>query len=115
MDRGTIIPAFVTRLAVAVAGLLTVAVLLLTIFNDKGILKVREQNKQLEQLNKDLDNISTENKQLGQDINDLYSNPTVIERRAREQLRLVRPNEVILITPESEAAPEKPSTGDTKH
>jgi len=88
------------RIAFGVFGLLTVAVLILAVFNDKGWLQVRAQSNKLTTLETDLGKLDAENKQLTKEIQALRTDPTTIERLAREELKLVKPGEVVLVTPE---------------
>jgi cell division protein FtsB len=91
----------IVRIALGVFGLLTVAMLLLAIFNDRGALQVRAQARKLSEIEADLQKIDAENKRLGQDIQALRTDRTTIERLAREELKLVKPGEIILVTPEN--------------
>ena len=89
----------IIRIAVGVFGLLTVAMLLLAVFNDKGALQVRAQASRLTAIEADILKLDAENKQLTSEIQALRSDPTAIEKVAREELKLVKPGEVVLVTP----------------
>jgi cell division protein FtsB len=91
----------IVRIAMAVFGLLTVAMLLLAIFNDKGALQVRSQAKKLGALEADIDKIISENTRLNAEIQALRHDPAAIEKLAREELKLVKPGEIILVSPEN--------------
>ena len=91
----------IVRIALAVFGLLTLAVLLLAVFNDKGLLEVHAQAKKLSAIETDIGKLDAENKQLSSDIQSLRSDPSTIEKFAREELKLVRPGEIVLVTPEN--------------
>jgi cell division protein FtsB len=88
------------RIALGVFGLLTIAVLVLTVFNDKGVLQVRAQSKKLTTIQGEVTTIDAENKQLTKEIQALRTDPTTIERLAREDLKLVKPGEIVLVSPE---------------
>ena len=90
----------IVRIALGVFGLLTVAILLLAVFNDKGALQVRAQSKKLSSIEAEISNLDSENKQLAAEIESLRTDPTAIEKIAREELKLVKPDEIILVTPE---------------
>jgi cell division protein FtsB len=90
----------IVRIAVGVFGLLTFAMLLLAVFNDKGALQVHVQSKKLSGVEAEINRIEGENKQLTEEIQALRSDPTTIEKLAREELKLVKPGEVVLVTPE---------------
>lgn len=91
----------IVRIALAVFGLLTVAMLLLAVFNDKGALEVHAQAKKLATLESDITKLAADNKQLTSDIQALRGDPATIEKFAREELKLVKPGEIVIVTPEN--------------
>ena len=91
----------IVRIALGVFGLLTVAMLLLAVFNDKGALQVHAQANKLSAIESEITNLDAENKQLNDEIQALRSDPTTIEKFAREELKLVKPGEIVLVTPEN--------------
>jgi cell division protein FtsB len=91
----------IVRIAVGVFGLLTVAMLLLAVINDKGAIQVHAQAKKLEALQAEVSKLSAENSALSSEIQKLRTDPTTIEKFAREELKLVKPGEVVLVTPEN--------------
>ena len=96
MKQGVIV-----KIAFGVFGLLTIAMLLLAVFNDKGALQVRTRSQKLTALQNEITNIDAENKQLNAEIQALRTDPTTIEKFAREELKLVKPGEIVLVTPEN--------------
>jgi cell division protein FtsB len=91
----------IVRIAVAVFGLLTVAMLLLAVFNDKGAMQVRAQAKKLTAIEEEIQKLEAENKKLNGEIQALRTDSTTVERLAREELKLVKPGEVVIVTPEN--------------
>jgi cell division protein FtsB len=91
----------IVRIAVGVFGLLTVAMLLLAVINDRGAIQVHAQAKKLEALQAEVSKLSAENSALSSEIQKLRTDPTTIEKFAREELKLVKPGEVVLVTPEN--------------
>ena len=91
----------IVRIALAVFGLLTVAMLLLAVFNEKGALQVHAQARKLSTIESEVSRLDAENKKLTAEIQALRSDPTTIEKLAREELKLVKPGEVVLVTPEN--------------
>src|SRR5687767_12401693 len=89
----------IVRIAVGVFGLLTVATLLLAVFNDKGALQVHAQSEKYSILESEISAIESENTALTGEIQSLRTDPATIERIAREELKLVKPGEVVLVTP----------------
>jgi cell division protein FtsB len=91
----------IVRIALAVFGLLTVAMLLLAVFNERGALQVHARAQKLTAIESDISNLDAENKQLAAEIQALRSDPGTIEKFAREELKLVKPGEIVLVTPEN--------------
>jgi cell division protein FtsB len=87
------------RIGLGVFGLLAISTLLLAIFNDRGLLQVRSQSQRISALEAEVSKIEAENKQLTEEIHALRTDPAAIEKLAREELRLVKPGEVVLVTP----------------
>jgi cell division protein FtsB len=94
----------VSRIAVGVFGLMTVAMILLAIFDDRGALAVRERRLKRDELKAQVTTIQKQNEEYRKEIEALRSDPATIEKRAREKLKLVKPDEIILQLPE-EATP----------
>ena len=90
----------IVKIALGVFGLLTVAMLLLAVFNDKGLIEVHAQAKKLAVVESEVSTLDNENKLLNADIQNLRSDAGTIEKFAREELKLVKPGEIILVTPE---------------
>jgi cell division protein FtsB len=101
MDHRSLTQGLIVRIALGVSGLLTVALLVLAVFNDKGVIQVHSQSTKLSTLEADVARIDTENKQLIDEIQALRTDPGTIEKLAREELKLVKPGEVVLVTPEN--------------
>jgi cell division protein FtsB len=93
--------AVIVRIALGVFGLLTVAMLLLAIFNDKGAIQVHAQANKLAAIEADVSKLSAENSALSSEIQKLRTDPTTIEKFAREELKLVKPGEVVIQIPEN--------------
>jgi cell division protein FtsB len=89
----------IVRIALAVFVLLTVAMLLLAVFNEKGALQVHAQAKKLAAIESEIAILDGQNKQLNSDIQALRTDPAAIEKVAREELKLVKPGEIVLVTP----------------
>lgn len=89
----------INQIALIVFAVLAAATLLLAVFNDHGLLAVHAQAQKLSSVQADVVKIQDENKQLNEEIHALHTDPTTIERLAREELRLVKPGEVVLVTP----------------
>jgi cell division protein FtsB len=75
-----------------------------SVFGDRGILNLVEKRRQLDALRAELEELRSENARLSSEIAALRTSPRAIERLAREQLGLARPDEtVFLIREQSES------------
>ena len=74
------------------------------IFGANGALVYQKKKAEFRSLQKDVQQLETENQGLSQQIRALKSDPKAIEREAREQLRYAKPGEVVYLLP---AAPQK--------
>ncbi len=99
MGERKIMQGLLPRIAVGVFGLLTVGMLLLAVFDPHGALAVRRQHAKLNQINSEVLTLTEQNKELRKQIDQLEHDPATIERIAREQLNMVKPGEIILVTP----------------
>ena len=99
MDNRNVAHGMMVRVGLGVFGLLTVAALVLTLVSDRGLLEVRAKAARLSDLEQQIYELATENADLVEEILTLRTNPMEIERLAREELKLVRPGEIILMAP----------------
>ena len=100
MDNRVPSQGMMVRVGLAVFGLLTVAILVLTLISERGLFAVRERAQELGGLGERIAELKAENEAMREEIEDLrnpYSGE--VERRAREELNLVLPGEVILAPP----------------
>lgn len=78
--------------------LLSAAVALLLIsdvFGTHGVLAMRRSQKQAEEIQKQINQLNEENRQLQQRVKSLKTDPAAVERIAREEMGLARPGEYI--------------------
>jgi cell division protein FtsB len=93
--------AFVLGAVIALAALAVGSV-----FGDRGIINMVGEREKIETLRGELDELRAENARLASEIRDLRENPRAIERLAREQLGLARPDETVFLI--REASPGDP-------
>jgi len=65
----------------------------------RALLEARRKNREIKQ---EIEKLGEENRQLEGEIQDLRGNPVAIERLAREQMRMAKPNEIILAIPDEQ-------------
>jgi cell division protein FtsB len=68
-----------------------------SIFGDRGILSLVAQRRQLEALRQQMQALRVENARLAAEITALRTSPRAIERIAREELALARPDETVFL------------------
>jgi cell division protein FtsB len=64
-------------------------------FDAEGLRKERRMREQAAQLRADNQRLGAENARLAREVQALRSNPAALERAAREELRFVRPGELV--------------------
>ena len=87
-----------------VVWLLALALLALVahdLFGEHGYLAMRRSRQELEERRQEMQTLIEQNKRLAEEVKALKSDPRMIEKVAREQLKLARPGEVIYTLPES--------------
>jgi cell division protein FtsB len=78
-------------------GIALIALAVGSVFGDRGILNMVAEREKTEALRSELEALRAENARLSQEITDLRSNPRAIERLAREELGLARPDETVFL------------------
>ena len=107
----------IVRIALAVFGLLTVAMLLLTVFNEKGSLQVHAQARKLSAIESEISRLDAENKKLTAEIQALRSDPTTIEKLAScawERSRVNDPSGLAMCHADLAHLPAGNDSGSTK-
>ena len=98
------------RNAIYILLLVCIALVVHEIFGQRGFLAMRQQQKEVEALQQQMQRLQQENLALEKQINALRSDPKAIERVAREQMRMARPGEIIYTLPEKENKTASPAT-----
>lgn len=99
VDQGSLVTGVRNRIALVVFAVLAFGLLLLAIFNDKGVLQVHSQSQKLAGVEAEIRKIEAENQALSDEIQALRTDPAMIEKLAREELKLVKPGDVVLLSP----------------
>lgn len=97
------------RLGTAAAVVLIVGVLLHAMFGANGMVIYRQKRAELQALQSEVERLQKENGQHVDQIKALKTDPSAIEKEAREQLHYTRPGEVILVSPEPPQKPAAPT------
>lgn len=88
-----------TKLATAAVAVVAILLAIHVIFGANGMVVYQEKKSEYRVLQKDADQLQKENQQLSDRIKALKTDPSAIEKEAREQLHYARPGEVIYLTP----------------
>jgi cell division protein FtsB len=72
-----------------------------SVFGDRGILNMMSERDKVEALRGELDELRAENARLSAEIADLRTSPRAIERLAREELGMARPDETVFLIREA--------------
>ena len=91
---------------------------LAAVFGDSGFLDLRRRHREIEELTKEVERRKAEVAALDTHVKRLQTDPTAVERIAREDLGLVAPGEITFLLPRDEptpggaaAAPPEPAPG----
>jgi cell division protein FtsL len=103
------LPAFVEEHGRAILGLFVLALVVHDVFGAHGFIAMRRTQTEIERVRKDIDRLNSENRELGQQVKALKTDPRLIEKIAREELQRGRPGEVIIRIPQSQQPPDSPA------
>lgn len=90
------------RFLLIVLGLGLLALVVHALFGARGYVALRQQRKEYERLKQEIQALREENQQLIEEIKTLKSDPEMIERIAREELKLARPGETVIALPQTQ-------------
>src|SRR4029077_19889903 len=83
----------------ALLGICVFGLLLHDIFGTHGYLAMRRTKQEIERVQSDINRLAKENAALSEEVKSLKTDPHKIEPKARDELGLPKPNEVITKTP----------------
>ena len=90
-----------TRRRLATAGVLVMTgwLFLHVMFGANGMVVYRQKHAEYQNLQKEIDGLQKENDRYTGQIKSLKTDPSTIEKEAREQLHYARPGEVVYVAP----------------
>jgi cell division protein FtsB len=98
MSAAATTPPSLRRRAATLASLLALIALVVgSLFGDRGLLHLMAQRERAERLQTEIEELRAENGRLASEILALRRDPRAIERLAREQLGLARPGELVFL------------------
>ena len=93
------------KLATGAVALLAFQVAWHVVFGANGALVYQQKRTEYRKLQRETEQLQQENQKLQERIQSLKSDPKMIEKEAREQLRYARPGEVVYTVPAPPAPP----------
>ncbi len=78
-------------------GIALIALVVGSVFGDRGFLNLVEKRRHVAELRIEIEGLRSENARLAAEVGALRSSPRAIERLAREQLGLARPDETVFL------------------
>lgn len=88
------------RLLLIVIGLGLFALVVHAVFGERGYLSLGAQRAEYERLKQEMQKLVEENQQLREEIKALKTDPSAVERVAREELKMAKPGETVITLPE---------------
>jgi cell division protein FtsB len=96
-DRGRTDIGLRRKAATLASIILVIALVVGSLFGDRGFLQLFRQQQRAQALARDIDELRMDNRRLASEIAALRSDPRAIERLAREELGLTRPGETVFL------------------
>ena len=90
-------------------GLLVLVMIVHDVFGTHGFLVMRRTQNEIRKVKADLEALSKENAALAQEVEDLNTDPRLIEKIARDDLGLARPGEIIIRIPQGQPPEQSPA------
>ncbi|MBP7652981.1 septum formation initiator family protein [Candidatus Dependentiae bacterium] len=81
---------------IIIASILFLTVMHFILFSDSGLIKRYRLNKEKNRLSKEIENLKIEISDLKTDIDNLKTNDFYVEKFARDNYKLLKPNEIIV-------------------
>ena len=91
---------FRRKLLIAGLGFFFLVLLLASFFGKKGLIEIYRAQKEHKTLLQEIGRLEIEKRRLKKEIEELKQNPKAVEKKAREKLWLVKPDEVVIIKKE---------------
>jgi cell division protein FtsB len=92
------------RAIVLVSVIVLVALTVGSVFGDRGLLTLFQKRRQVDELRLELEALRDDNARLASEIAALRTSPRAVERLAREELGLARPDEVVFLLHRTDAS-----------
>ncbi|MBN1223673.1 MAG: septum formation initiator family protein [Candidatus Aminicenantes bacterium] len=85
------------KLLISGAAFLFLVFFIASFFGERGLIEVYQTQKKCDALAQEKSILLEKKQKLERDIQELMSNPSAVEKRAREKLWLMKPDELVII------------------
>jgi cell division protein FtsB len=85
------------KLFLSGAAFLFLVFLIASLFGERGLVEVYQTQKKKNTLVQEKNRLLTEKKKLERDIEELKTNPEAVEKKARDKLWLMKPDEIVIL------------------
>jgi cell division protein FtsB len=91
-----------SRILYILVGLFLIALLLLSLSGDRGVVELYRRKIIVSRLEEDIEWLKADNKRLYLELDALKNDPDYIEKLAREELGMIKPGELLILFPSTE-------------
>jgi cell division protein FtsL len=102
-------PTFFHQYGRGLLGLFVLALLVHDVFGTHGFLAMRRTRNEIGKVQKEIERLNKENRQLADEVKALKTDPRYIEKIAREDLGLAKDGEVIIKIPQGQLPGQNPA------
>ncbi len=85
------------KLFLSGAAFLFLVFLIASLFGERGLIEIYQTQKKKDTLVQKKNKLLAEKKKLEREIEELKTNPEAVERKAREKLWLMKPDEILIL------------------
>ena len=85
------------KIIIAALGILFLVLLLTSFFGKKGLLEIFHSQRRQKALLENVERLEQKKSKLEREIKELRENPKAVERKAREKLWLMKPDEIVIV------------------
>ena len=85
------------KVLIALAAFIFLVFFIASFFGERGLIEVYQTQRKYQALGREKVRLLEQKRKLERDIQELKNNPSAVEKRAREKLWLMRPDELVII------------------
>ena len=88
------------KIIIAALGFFLLVLLLASFFGKKGLLEIFQAQRKQKALLENVERLEKKKSKLEREIEELRENPKAVEKKAREKLWLMKPDEIVIVDKE---------------